>query len=336
MFLGATKDPPTRRALVGPARPRRIGTAVSAGSHFPALTTGCVPRSEQSTTSRLLTIVGLLGVVQLDDLLTGEPLQGHLDHADRPLDDLLPRRDHGAGLLALEHGVGDLGRVGQVADPGLQDLDPRLLEPVLDLGLEVLGDLGRVAPQRDLPLGVRVIRVAQRHVPQGGLALDVDEVVVIVDVEERLGRVDHLPDDDGGDLDRVARQVVDLEALALEVPDPERDGPLGEERVDPAEPRFADRAVVVAEELEDLRLVRIDGEEPEQAGDATDPDQRRQEDQRRTLLADPGDHDQPAEHQPAEQAGQHPHARLRGDEDFLHDVGGLGRGARELVHRRDP
>jgi hypothetical protein len=36
----------------------------------------------------------------------------------------------------------------------------------------VLGDLGRVAPQRDLALDVRVIGIAQRQAPQGGVALN--------------------------------------------------------------------------------------------------------------------------------------------------------------------
>ena len=87
-----------------------------------------------------------------------------------------------------------------------------------------------------------------------------DEVVVVVDVEERLGRVDDSPDDHGRDLDRVAGEVVDLQPFALEVPHPQRDAPLGEERVDPPQARLAHRTLVVAEELKHLRLVRADRE----------------------------------------------------------------------------
>ena len=49
--------------------------------------------------------------------------------------------------------------------------------------------------------------------PHRCLALHVDVVLVVVDLEDRLGRVDDAPDDDRGDLDRVAVVVVHLELL---------------------------------------------------------------------------------------------------------------------------
>ena len=40
--------------------------------------------------------------------------------------------------------------------------------------------------------------------------------LVFVDVEDGLRRVFDAPDDDGGDLDRIAAAVVDLQLLAIE------------------------------------------------------------------------------------------------------------------------
>ena len=74
----------------------------------------------------------------------------HLHHADGALDDALPGGDDRAGLLALQHGAGDLRRVGQVAEPRLQHLDARLREPFLDLALQVVGDFAGVATQGPL------------------------------------------------------------------------------------------------------------------------------------------------------------------------------------------
>ena len=73
---------------------------------------------------------------QRDDVLVRELLQRQLHHADGPLDDLEPGRDDGGGLLAAEHRLGDLGRVGEVADPGLDDADAGPLEALGELLLE--------------------------------------------------------------------------------------------------------------------------------------------------------------------------------------------------------
>ena len=128
--------------------------------------------------------------------LSREHRQRHLHHADRALDDALPGRDDGAGLLPLQHRRGDLRRVGEVADAGLEHLDAGLGQPILDLALQVLGDRGGVAAQRGVLVVVRVVGIAGGEVAQRRLALDVDVVVVVVDLEERLGGVDDAPDDD--------------------------------------------------------------------------------------------------------------------------------------------
>src|SRR6266851_10291198 len=51
---------------------------------------------------------GLALLVQLDDVLVPEPLQGQLDHADRSFYDPLPGADDGICLLLAQHGLGDL------------------------------------------------------------------------------------------------------------------------------------------------------------------------------------------------------------------------------------
>ena len=141
------------------------------------------------------------------------------------------------------------------------DLDAGLGQPILDLRLQVLGDCGRVAAQRDLILFVRVVLVARRQVAHRRFGLHLDEVLIVVDLEHRFGGVDHAPDDDRGDLDRVAFEVVDLQARALEVAHAERNALLGVERVRPAQPGVLHGADVVAEQLQDAALVRVDDEQ---------------------------------------------------------------------------
>ena len=107
---------------------------------------------------------------------------------------------------------GDLRRVREVADPRLDHLDAGLRQPVLDLLLQMLGNFRGVAAQRHLASSCGVVGVARRQVAQRRFALHVDEVVVVVDLEDGLGRVDDPPDHHRGDLDRVALVVVDLQA----------------------------------------------------------------------------------------------------------------------------
>ena len=59
--------------------------------------------------------------------------------------------------------------------------------------------------------------------PDGRLGLDLDELLVVLDVEDGLRRVDDAPDDDRRDLDGIADRIVDLEDLAVEVLDAQRD-----------------------------------------------------------------------------------------------------------------
>ena len=89
---------------------------------------------------------------------------------------------------------------------------------------------------------------------EGRFGLHGHEVVVVLDGVGRLGRVDHLPDDDGGDLDRIAVGVVDLQMVRLEVAHPQADGPAHGEGEHAPEARLGDGADVAAEELDDRGL----------------------------------------------------------------------------------
>ena len=102
--------------------------------------------------------------------------------------------------------LGDLGRVGEVADAGVHDLDAGLLQAALDLRLELLADLVRIAAQRQLVVRVRVVGVGGGERPDRRLRLDLQELLVVVDLEERLRGVVHAPDDDRRDLDRDCRR----------------------------------------------------------------------------------------------------------------------------------
>ena len=79
-----------------------------------------------------------------------------------------------------------------MADAGFEDADAGALEALLELLLQLLGDLVQCrragsAPRRRRPQVV--VRVAPGQVPHGRLALHDDVVLEVVDVEERLNGV---------------------------------------------------------------------------------------------------------------------------------------------------
>ena len=101
------------------------------------------------------------------------------------------------------------------------------------------------------------------HVAQRGLGLGLDELLVGLDGEDGAGGVGHLPHDDGGDVDGVAVQVVDLELVGLEVVDLDGDLPPAGQRWDECEPWASHGADVAAEELTHAGLT---GDDDDQAG----------------------------------------------------------------------
>jgi hypothetical protein len=74
--------------------------------------------------------------VQVHDVALVETAQGVVDHAHRTLDDPLAGGHDGVGLLAAEHVGGDLGRVGEPAQPGVDHRHPGHVQPLLEVGLE--------------------------------------------------------------------------------------------------------------------------------------------------------------------------------------------------------
>ena len=96
-------------------------------------------------------------------------------------------------------------------------------------------DLVVVAAQRDLLMLEIVIGIARADGPDRRLDLDADELLVVVDVEQRLRGVDHAPDDLRRHLDGVAAQVVDLDLVGNEVVGADRHLLLGEPRPGPAQ-----------------------------------------------------------------------------------------------------
>src|SRR6202042_2286306 len=110
--------------------------------------------------------------------------------------------------------------------------------------------------------------------------LDGDELGEVVDGVDGAGGVLDLPDDYGGDLDRVAVGVVDLGLRRLLVADPGRDHDALGERVHPLQPGLADGAAVLAEQLHDTRLAGHDGGEPGQHEGGDDKDENAEPDQR--------------------------------------------------------
>ena len=120
-----------------------------------------------------------------------------------------------------------------------------------------------VLPRSDIcVLVVRVVGVARREVAQRRFGLHLDVVLVVVDLEHRFGRVDDAPDDDRGDLDRVALVVVDLElACSRSCARAARSASscrTGSPSAGPASCAVPD---VVAEQLQHPAFVRIDDEE---------------------------------------------------------------------------
>src|SRR3954453_13113710 len=101
-----------------------------------------------------------------------------------------------------------------------------------------------------------IVRIGVGDVPYGGLGLDPDELLEVVDLEDRLGGVADLPDDDRGDLYGVAVRAVDLGHLGLVVADSGGYAPPRGERIDTPEAGSPDRAGVFPEELHHPGLAR--------------------------------------------------------------------------------
>ena len=94
-------------------------------------------------------------VIQFDHAAVAQLIQRQFNHANGTFDDSSARRDDGAGLLALQHGVRYFLSIGEMTDARLDDLDACLRQTLLDFLLQVFGDLRGVAAQRNLDVVAR-------------------------------------------------------------------------------------------------------------------------------------------------------------------------------------
>ena len=190
---------------------------------LPVFRTGGGRRVPQSTTSRLPTSVGLRSSS------SSTPFAPRASRApSRPCPPRrrrsAARRDDRACLLPLQHRGGDLGRVREVRQARLDDLDAGAVEPALELSMSSCATTSALPRRGRHDLGVLVIvGVTAREQPAPPTRSGPPRTAEVLDVELRLSRVADLPDDDRGDLDRVADQVVHLELLSVQVVRPERD-----------------------------------------------------------------------------------------------------------------
>ena len=157
--------------------------------------------------------------VEVDHIGLVELVESHFDHADGAVDDHLTGIDDRAGLLSLEHDRGDLRRVSQMGDAGVDDLEAGRFDLRLDLIFDALchefggtaqGTVIRFAVAGGVDVGRDVIRIDLRDAPDGRVGLERQVLFVVVDVEDRLRGVDDTPHDGDADLDRVAERVIDL------------------------------------------------------------------------------------------------------------------------------
>lgn len=199
-------------------------------------------------------------VVEGEHLLFLQLAEGHIDHTDGAVDNFLAGGDDGFGLLPSEHGLGDFRGIGEVGEAGFLDDDAGFGEAFLQFAAEGGRDLLAASAEGDFVILAVVIGVGGGEVADGGFALDTDIALVVLDVEEGLGGIADAPDDDGGDFDRVAALIVDLEFFAVEVAGAEGDFLFGVEGVGPVEAAGADGTVVGAEEDEDGGFVGLEGE----------------------------------------------------------------------------
>ena len=191
-----------------------------------------------------------------------------------------------------------------MAESRLLHRDAGLHQALLQFGSQRIGDLLDVAAQGDLIVSLLVARLAvivgigTCQVTQRRLALGGHVRGEVVDIEDGLRRVFHVPDHHGRYLDRVAALVVDLQPLHVEGAGSQADlvavlaagallaavlggllagvagrlgglrGAVGEERVGPVEAGGAGGAFVRSEEDQHPRLVGLQGKEARHEQDA--------------------------------------------------------------------
>jgi hypothetical protein len=173
-------------------RPREGGRGrVAQPYSVPVLTMGCVSLVGAQHDQQVADHGGLALVVELHDGALGQALERRLDHATAPCTILWRAADDGFGLLAAQHHLRDLGRIGQVAELGVLDHHAGVGEALLQFFAQARG--GRSSPSaawsRPGPGRRLVVGELRGHVADGGLGLHPDVVLEVVDLEHRLRAV---------------------------------------------------------------------------------------------------------------------------------------------------
>ena len=153
--------------------------------------------------------------VEFDNVFLREHLQSVLDHADSSFDDSASSSNDCPGLLALQHGCCNFGRVSKIADAGIDDLHASLMHALLQLVLELCRHCFYVSAQRMLVGLRRIIAVPAREISQGRVGLHVDEFFVIIHLKQGSSSIRNLPNYHRRNFDRRPVLVVDLQRLPL-------------------------------------------------------------------------------------------------------------------------
>ena len=138
-------------------------------------------------------------------------MKRHFHHAHGAFHDLLPGIDDGGRLLPLQHGRCDLRCVRKMSDPHFLDLDAGVFCLLLQFLAHDVRDLLAAAPQGFFIAAlVGIVGILSGRIPDDGVALDGQIVLIIFHIDHSFGRIYHPPDHHGSDLHRITQQIVDL------------------------------------------------------------------------------------------------------------------------------
>src|ERR1700733_7937967 len=116
-------------------------------------------------------------------------------------------------------------------------------------------DFLAMATQRWLAIIVSVIGITLRHLTQRRFALNLYEILIVINAEGRLSRIDDLPNNDGGYFDGVSVAVVDLQLAAFKIARAQGNPAPGAEWIGPAQPLQAHSAGISTEQLQHLPFI---------------------------------------------------------------------------------
>ena len=229
------------------------------------LTTGCVSRSPHSTTIRFDTIAARRSSSSSTTFFSLSMASAISTMPTAPSTRVLRAATTACACWRRSIAPAISVRIGEVGEAAFVDGDAGDREAGDQLVAKLGADLVMIAAKRDFEMFEIVIGIARADGADRGFDLDPDELLVIVDVEQRLGGVDHAPHDLRRHLDRVAAQVVDLDLVGNEVVGADRQFLAHHPRQHPAQPGRAVGALIVAEQGDRRGLVGL--QHVEAAGD---------------------------------------------------------------------